>query len=118
LISGTVRRPPDTRGLLVERGGPVATRRERVILELNDSFSAEMMKAVAATRLLNAELNRLSGQSVQTSRGTAAMHRDLDRISASATKADRSINQLTGRLRVIADLAAVLGPSLVPIGAV
>lgn len=96
----------------------MATRRERVVLDLQDNFTPGMMKAAAATRMLNAELNRLSGASVQTSRGTAVMERDLDKVSTSANRADTSINQLTGRLRLFADIAAILGPSLAPVGGV
>lgn len=96
----------------------IATRRERVILELEDNFSTGMAKAAASAELLNHELNRLSGQSVQTSRSTQAISRDVDKVGGSAQRADGSINQLTGRLRVLADVAALLGPGLVPIGAV
>lgn len=64
------------------------------------------------------ELQRLSGQSVITARASAAMTRDVDRVSATARNADKSINQLTGRLRLFADVAAILGPSLAPVGGV
>lgn len=42
---------------------------------------------------------------------------EVEKEADSFRKTDRSINQLTGRLRLFADAAAVLGPALVPLGA-
>jgi hypothetical protein len=98
--------------------GRVGVRNESVRLSLEDDFTTGMAKAAAATALLNRELNSLSSNAVQTSRTTQRISKDTDAIGASAAKTDRSINQLTGRLRLFADVAAILGPSLVPIGAV
>jgi hypothetical protein len=96
----------------------VATRRERVVLDLVDNYTPGMAKAAAVTAMLNRELNSLSGSSIQADRSTAAFTRSLSQVSREAQGADRSINQLTGRLRLFADLAAVLGPSLAPVGGV
>lgn len=96
----------------------MATRRERVVLELQDMFTKDMLKAAGATALLNRELNSLSGQSVRSSRATKAVTRDIASVRKSADDSGRSINQLTGRLRLFADVASLLGPGLVPIGAV
>lgn len=103
----------------IPRGGDrVATRRERVVLDLESNLPEGMLRGAAATTVLRKELERLSGQSVITSRASANMTRDVDRVSASSTKAEKSINQLTGRLRLFADVAATLGPALVPLGGV
>lgn len=96
----------------------MATRRERVILELQDDLSSGMVKAAAATKLLDRELNSLSGRSVITSRAAGTASRDIDKIATSSESAGREIDRLSGRMRILADAAAVLGPSLVPIGAV
>lgn len=71
------------------------------------------------------ELERLSGASVRSSRVTQSTSRDLDGVAKSADnaaksvdRADSSINQLTGRLRLLSEVAAILGPSLTPIGGV
>lgn len=96
----------------------MATRRERVVLDLESNLPEGMLRGAAATTVLRKELERLSGQSVITSRASANMSRDVDKMSDSARKADTSINQLTGRLRVLADVAAILGPSLAPLGGV
>lgn len=96
----------------------MGVRNESVRLDLTGDFTTSMAKAAAATALLNRELHRLSGQSVTTTRSTQNLSRDTDAVGTSAAKADRSINQLTGRLRLFADLAAILGPGLAPISAV
>lgn len=96
----------------------MATRRERVVLTLDDDFSGGMAKAAAVTALLNRELNNLSGSSVASSRASQSFSRDMQSISREAKGAERSINQLTGRLRLFADAAAVFGPGTVPVGGV
>lgn len=95
----------------------IVVRREKVILEVESEVAAALTRDAAAAALLTRELNRLSGQSVTTGRATQNVSRDNDTIARSASKADASINKLTGRLRLIADVAAILGPALVPIGA-
>jgi hypothetical protein len=96
----------------------VATRRERVIVSLDDDFSGPMTRCVGATALLNAELDRLSGQAVMSSRFARTVERDMDGVAASTKRADSSINQLSGRLSLLARFVAVFGPSAVPVGAV
>lgn len=96
----------------------MATRRERVVLDLESNLPAGMLRGAAATEVLRKELDRLSGVSVQTSRATQNISRDIDRMDGSAKRADSSINQLTGRLRLFADAAAILGPALAPLGGV
>ena len=96
----------------------MATRRERVVLDLQDDFTPGMMKAAGATALLNRELGRLSGQEIAASRSSQMFVRDIERIGREAKGADSSINQLTGRLRVLGEVAAVLSPALAPLGGV
>lgn len=56
--------------------------------------------------------------SLDAEEGIGGLRRETDGLTRSAGRADTSINQLTGRLRLAADAAAVFGPSLVPVGAV
>lgn len=46
-----------------------------------------------------------------------ALGRDMRGLERDTRSVDRSINQLTGRLRLFADLAAILGPGAVTLGA-
>lgn len=96
----------------------MATRRERVVLDLESNLPEGMLRGAAATRVLHMELDRLSGASVRSSRATQNIDRDINKMSTSANRGDKSINQLTGRIAVLADVAAILGPALVPITAV
>lgn len=96
----------------------LATRRERVILELEDQFTTGMARAAASTALLNKELNSLSRDSVQTRRATRDIGSGIDDMGRKSLRAEKDIDKLSGRLRIFADLAAVLGPSLIPVGAV
>ena len=102
----------------------MTTRRERVILELEDNFSAGMVRAASATALAKRELKSLSGTSVQTSRDTDAVGRSLRKVGDEAEQTGakfrdgtKEIDRYSGRLALLVQAAAVLGPAIVPIGA-
>lgn len=95
----------------------MAVRIEKVVLTLDDHLSTGMVKAAAATALLEKRLDALDGASVQTQASVRGSSREIDGLTSSANKSDGSINQLTGRLRLLADIGATVGPALVPIGA-
>lgn len=95
----------------------MATRRERVVLDVESNLAQVMVRDAAAAKLLARELNSLSGQAVRSSK-------DLDKPAESATKLDRNassagqgINQFTGRLRALSEAALILGPTIAPLGA-
>jgi hypothetical protein len=95
----------------------MAMRREKVVLEIEDRFTTGMIRAAGATKLLEQRLKELDGTSVRSSRGLGGLDRPLGDLDRSARKTYSSINQLTGRIRLMMDTAAALGPALVPIGA-
>lgn len=103
----------------------MATRRERVVLELQDEFTGDILRAASATALLNRELKSLDGKSVRSldrdtqslGRTTRSTDRDVSSLGRTTDRTGASIDRLSGRVRIFADLAAILGPSLVPIGA-
>lgn len=95
----------------------MATRRERVVLELDDNFTSGMLRAAAATGALKRELGGLSGESVRTHSSMSDIDRDADHLGSTSRKAGNDIDRLSGRMRILADVAAILGPGLVPIGA-
>lgn len=94
----------------------MGVRREKVVLELEDRFTTGMAKAAAATALMDRRLNDLDGSSVDARRGLQGVSDALPALERNGRRADQSINQLTGRLRLAADLTATLGPTLVPLG--
>jgi hypothetical protein len=95
----------------------VATRRERVVLELEDNFTAGAAKAAAAATLLKREVDGINGAGGGSNGGVAKVAKDVDNLSASAVKGSREIDKYSGRLRLLTDLAIVLGPAAVVAGA-
>lgn len=95
----------------------MGTRQERVVLTLDDKFTTSMARAAGATALLNRELHDLDGTSVETGDSVRGVGDDIERTDEKSRRADQSINQLTGRLAVLRDVALTLGPALVPLGA-
>jgi hypothetical protein len=95
----------------------VATRRERVLLELEDHFTGGVIKAAGATALLDKELNSLSGSAVRSRRSIDDSTKSTDSLGKSSERSGKQIDKLSGRLALLAQAAAVLGPALVPIGA-
>jgi hypothetical protein len=96
----------------------VTTRRERVVLELEDRFTTGMARAAASAALLNKELDSLSHDAVRTRRSISDIDSQTGKFGRTATGTSREVDKLSGRMRIFADVAAVLGPSLIPIGAV
>jgi hypothetical protein len=94
----------------------MAERKESVRLELVDGgFSTGMAKAAAATGLLERSLKSLDGTTIHVHERISRSATGLDGMGRSARDADGSINQLTGRLRLFADAAAIFGPGAVPV---
>jgi hypothetical protein len=89
-----------------------------VVLELEDAFTAGVIRAAAASELLDKRLNSLSKSSVQTSRAQADMDRSIESAGRSSGGASKEIDRFSGRLGLLVDIGATLGPSLIPIGAV
>jgi hypothetical protein len=89
----------------------MATRHEKVVLELDDRFTTRMAKAAATAALMERELDGLDGAGRRSSKATDDFGRSVDRSRA-------SIDQYSGRLTLLAQAAAALGPALLPVGAV
>lgn len=86
-------------------------RREKVILEVEDHATNPLLRAAGAAKTLDKSLDDVDGSlarnAVTTNKTTAAM-RD----------GSREIDRYSGRFRVLADVAAILGPGMVPIAAI
>lgn len=93
----------------------MVTRTERVRLELDDAFTSGMARAAASAALLRQQLDALGRVNM---RSTTTINNNMQTMSRNADQAGGSINQLTGRLGLLADAALILGPGLVPVGAV
>lgn len=99
----------------------IATRHEKVVLDLEDRFSGPMARAAAATQLLDHSLKDLDGSAVRTNRDMAPLgdpNGPIGKTGVQSVQASREIDRMSGRMRIFLDAAAILGPALVPIGAV
>lgn len=96
----------------------MAVRRESVLLEVDDRFTRDILKAAAATKALDQALNSLSRSAVTSSRDITRAQQDTEKMRRSADQTGPAIDRLSGRLEIMAKAALVLGPALVPIGAV
>ncbi len=89
----------------------MATRRERVVLELEDSgFTSKMARDAAATTLLRKALDDLDGTSINTRRSVGPLGNDLEVLDRKSRRGGDGINQLTGRLRLLTDAASSSAP--------
>lgn len=95
----------------------MVARHERVVLSLEDRFSREIAQAAVATKVFERSLHDLDGTSTRTRSSVTGLERPLSNVDKQSRLADRSINQLTGRLRAMGEAALTLGPALVPLGA-
>lgn len=82
-----------------------------------DKYATNIDRALQKTTRFDHALSGLSATAVRSRSPILRTADDVERVGRSADRSEHSINQLTGRLRVMADIAAVLGPSLVPIAA-
>ena len=97
----------------------MAVRAESVRLSLDDAgFTSGMIKAASATALLDRNLESLNGSAVSTRRSVMDADDGIVSLGTSADRSGNQIDKLSGRLALIAQAAAVLGPALLPIGAV
>lgn len=99
----------------------MAIRREKVILSLQDDFSAPTLKAAAAAEILDHRLSGLDRTTVSTTRNIRGLNDRRDGIPTleqTARPAGREIDRLSGRIRLLASLGAAVGPAFIPISAV
>ena len=144
----------------------MSTRKEKVILELEDNFTTGMAKAAAAAALLDRNLDAVDGSTTRTSRSQTTAAKSTKQFSieqaVAAEKASRlrkslqeqaralvdqetgfdragnaireaadeaddagdafrrsgaKIDRFSGRLALLAQTAAMVGPAIIPIGA-
>jgi hypothetical protein len=95
----------------------VATRRERVVLELDDQFTGGMLRAAAAAKLAQGEIEGVGRSQTRTSSSS-------DRGTQSFTRQAKSLNDLEARARGAERAGSLLGDTLtatwtaaLPIGA-
>lgn len=97
----------------------MAIRRERVIFEATDRFTGPVVRMAGASTLLKNRLADLNRTQVIThkSAGDLAGAQGIPGIDRAASTASWKIDRFSGRLRILAGLAASIGPAFVPITA-
>lgn len=96
----------------------IATRRERVVLDLTDNLTPGLAKAAGAALALDKALDGINGDIGRTGRVAATAAPQIDRFGASATRAGNALDSFSGRTGVLLDLVLALGPAAVAAGAV
>lgn len=98
----------------------MAIRREKVVLSLQDDFTAPTLRAAAAAGVLDQRLGGLDRTTISTNRNIRGLNdRDgIPGLERNSRPAGREIDRLSGRLRLLASLGLAVGPAFVPVGAV
>lgn len=96
----------------------MASRTEYVKIEATSNLSTVAARDAAAMALLRKSLGDLDGTNLDVAQSTRTSSKAVDDQGTAFKRASPEIDKFSGRLRLIADAAAILGPSLVPIGAV
>lgn len=96
----------------------MGTRLEKVVLDLEDRFRADILQDAAAVAVLRKEVDRLSASGVRSARASRDIDSGITRVGTSSRRTGNDINQLTGRIRLFLDLAAMMGSGFVPIAAI
>lgn len=93
----------------------MATRHEKVVLDLEDRFTGPVLRAAAAASLLDKNLSGVGKSSVKTTR-------DVDRMgstmSGEFSKVEKDAMRATRSSSLLVDSIAMLGPAIVPLSAV
>lgn len=95
----------------------MATRRERVVLDLEDNFTTGMARATAATAMFRKSLGDLDGATVDADQGMDRLGKRTDGLGSSLRRGGPEIDKFSGRLALMRDTMITLGPALAPIGA-
>lgn len=95
----------------------MATRRERVILDLQDNLTPGLARAAVAATVLDKSLNRLGGTSTDAGDALDTTTASSNRLGTSTNRAGPEIDRFSGRLKAMLDVAVILGPTIAPLGA-
>jgi hypothetical protein len=96
----------------------VATRRERVVLELEDRFTPGMVKAAAAAALFDKQIDKSGKRTDAFGRELTGAERETTRLSGTLSRSTRELDSYSGRLGLLASTLGAIGPAAVPIAAV
>jgi hypothetical protein len=90
----------------------------RVTENMANRMERGVTKANASVTTLDKSTGGLVKSASQAEVAQSKLGREIEKSGTSAGRAERSIDKYSGRLRVLTNVAAGLGPAFVPIGAV
>lgn len=93
----------------------MATRTERVRLVLDDQFSSGAARAAAQAALLDRSLDNVGDSADRAGVSTKRLGRDIDTSTNAFRKGGADIDVFSGRLKLMAQAGAALGPALIPL---
>ncbi|WP_370290237.1 hypothetical protein [Nocardioides sp.] len=96
----------------------MAVRRESVLVNAEGNFQRKMLENAASAEAFRVALQRLDGTTADAGQSMTSTERDVDRMGTTSRRTSAEVDRLSGRMRILADAAAIVGPSLVPIGGV
>lgn len=93
----------------------MATRTERVRLVLDDQFSTGAARAATQAALLSRSVDDIGDNADRAGASTERLGRDINVATGAFRKGGADIDVFSGRLKLMAQSAAVLGPALIPL---
>lgn len=93
----------------------MATRTERVRVVAVDEFSTQAARMAAQAALLERSVDRLGDSADRAGTSTRRMGDDVGSSTVPFRKAGADIDVFSGRLRLMGEAAALLGPGLIPL---
>lgn len=93
----------------------MATRTERVRLILDDQFSTGAARAAVQAALLDKSVDNLGDSADRAGTSTRRLGKDIDASTGAFRKGGADIDVFSGRLKLMAQAGASLGPALLPL---
>ena len=95
----------------------MTTRHESVCLDLEGDYTGDVLKAAAATKVLDHSIQSLGKASVKQSALTQTTIRDTDRLSSSLKRSESGLDSYTARLGLMTKAGLALAPAFSGISA-
>ncbi|AIY15849.1 hypothetical protein GUY44_07375 [Pimelobacter simplex] len=97
----------------------MAVRRESVRVSAEDAgFTTTMAKMTTAAAVFGSTLDHVDGSGMRVKQTLPQVSDGVEGVGRSARKSGPEIDRLSGRVRILADVMAILGPSAVPIAGI
>lgn len=97
----------------------MGVRNESVRVSAEDAgFTTSMARFTTAAAVFGSTLDHIDGSGIRVQQTLPGVAKEVDGLGRAARTSGPEIDRYSGRVRILADAFAILGPSAVPIGAV